>query len=128
MHYSRAFDETYLNSFPSDNISDTSDEEELKSSDKDYEGGEAQGNKDDETTESNENFDFWTIIDASVLQSMLDNFAVCKYCHNELNVFEYLQISHLLSRVWNFECFSDQCESRFISPRPMTPKKWRFFK
>ena len=87
MHYSRAFDETYLNSFTSDNISDTSDEEELKSSDKDYEGGEAQGNKDDETTESNENFDFWTIIDASVLQSMLDNFAVCKYCHNELNVF-----------------------------------------
>ena len=34
-HYSRAFDETYVNGFISDNISDTSDEEELQSSDKD---------------------------------------------------------------------------------------------
>ena len=57
MYYSRAFDETYVNCVTSDNNSDTSDEKELQPSDEDYEGGEAQGNQDDETRESNENFD-----------------------------------------------------------------------
>ena len=57
LYYSRAFDETYVNCVTSDNNSDTSDEKELQPSDEDYEGGEAQGNKDDETRESNENFD-----------------------------------------------------------------------
>ena len=48
MYYTRAFDETYVSGFTSENIRDTSDEEELlQSSDEDYEGGEAQGKKDD---------------------------------------------------------------------------------
>ena len=116
-----------FNGFTSDNTSDTSDEEELQSSEKDYKGGEAQGNKDNETAESNEIFDCYTVIDASILQSMLDDFTVCKYCHKELNVFEYPKRSYSLGRDWNFECSYDQCESRFIHPRPMTPKKGRLF-
>ena len=79
LYYSRTFDETYANGFTSDNISDTSDEVELQSSDEDYERGEAQGNKDDETMESNEDFDCYTVIDISIFQSMLDDFPVCKY-------------------------------------------------
>ena len=35
--------------------------------------------KKDEITESNDNFDCYIIIDASVLQSLLENFAVWKY-------------------------------------------------
>ena len=58
---------------------------------------------------------------------MLDDFAVCKYCHNELNVFEYPERSHSLGQVWNFECCNDQREFRFIPPRQMTPKNGRFF-
>ena len=39
LYYSRGFDETYVNGFISDSISDASDEEELQSSDEDYKGG-----------------------------------------------------------------------------------------
>ena len=56
MYYSRAFDKTYVRGFRSENMSDISDEEKLRSSDEDYEGRETQGNKYDEITKSNENF------------------------------------------------------------------------
>ena len=58
---------------------------------------------------------------------MIVDFAVCKYCHKELNLSEYPERSHSLGRVWNFECSNDLCESRFIPPRSMTSKKGRFF-
>ena len=79
LSYSRTFDKTYTNGFTSDNISDTSDEVELQSSDEDYEGGETQGNKDNETMESSQDFDCYIVIYISVFQSMLHDFAVCKY-------------------------------------------------
>ena len=127
MYYDGGFDETYAFGFTSDNISDTSDEEELQASDEVYKEGKTQVKKDDEATESNENFDCYTVIDVSILQSMLDGFAVCNYCRNELHVFEYPRRSHSFGRAWTFQCVNDQCESRFIPPRLMTSKKGNFF-
>ena len=71
LYYSRAFDETSVNGFTPNNVNDTFDEEELRSSDKDYKGGQAQGKKDDETTESNENFDCYTIQNSNTATQIL---------------------------------------------------------
>ena len=40
-----------------------------------------------ETEENDENFDCYTIYDSTILKSMLDNLAICKYCRNELRFF-----------------------------------------
>lgn len=37
-----------------------------------------------ETEENDENFDCYKIYDSTILKSMLDNLAICKYCRNEL--------------------------------------------
>lgn len=96
--------------------------------DKDYEGDGAQESKYFDTLENNENFDCYTINNSSILQSVLDNSVVCKYCYNELSVFGFPEKTHLLGRVWNFGCSNDQCASRLIPSRPMTPKTERFLK
>ena len=81
-----------------------------------------------EITESNKNFYWCKIIDASILQ-LCFMVSLCKCYHYELNVFEYPERLHSLGGVWKTEFCNYHCKSRIIPQNgEWIPKRGDFWK